>query len=211
MAAAVLLRGSAQAWAGTALTVEQVVELALRVNSQVRSTEARWHVAEHQILPNYAPTDPTISYGNNGSWTNGFTHPSDHAISVSQALQFPGKGYLQGQNAKRTAEIARLTYQAARRDVRAQVETAFYQLLLDQALFDVGTENVATLKQVLQVTQVAYSTGRVTQLDFISAEFNLSAAEQQQMQLQVSLATDRANLNQVLHRSPEEPWRGRGF
>jgi outer membrane protein TolC len=187
------------------LTVEQVVELALQVNSQVRSAEARWYSAEHQILPNFVPADPTITYSNVGSPTNGITHPSDLSLGLSQALQFPGKGYLQGQSAKRTAQITRLTYEAARRDVRAQAETTFYQLLLDQALFDVGKENVATLKQVLQVTQVGYSTGRVTQLDFISTEFNLTAAEQQQMQLAASIATDRANLNQVLQRSPEEP------
>src|SRR5229473_1021506 len=184
----------------SALAVEQVVELALQSNSQVRSAEARWYSAEHQILPNFVPADPTITYSNVGSPTNGITHPSDLSVSLSQALQFPGKGLLQGQSAKRAAQIARLSYQAARRDVRAQAETAFYQLLLDQALFDVGKENVATLKQVLQVTQVGYSTGRVTQLDFISTEFNLTAAEQQQMQLAVSIATDRASLNQVLQR-----------
>jgi len=187
------------------LAVEQVVELALQSNSQVRSAEARWYSAEHQILPNFVPADPTITYSNVGSPTNGITHPSDLSVSLSQALQFPGKGLLQGQSAKRAAQIARLGYQAARRDVRAQAETAFYQLLLDQALFDVGKENVATLKQVLQVTQVGYSTGRVTQLDFISTEFNLTASEQQQMQLAASIATDRASLNQVLQRSPEEP------
>ena len=187
------------------LAVEQVVELALQSNSQVRSAEARWYSAEHQILPNFVPADPTITYSNVGSPTNGITHPSDLSVSLSQALQFPGKGLLQGQSAKRAAQIARLSYQAARRDVRAQAETAFYQLLLDHALFDVGKENVATLKQVLQVTQVGYSTGRVTQLDFISTEFNLTAAEQQQMQLAASIATDRASLNQVLQRSPEEP------
>jgi outer membrane protein, heavy metal efflux system len=187
------------------LTVEQVVELALQVNPQVRSSEARWHSAEHQIRPNFVPADPTITYFNGDSPTNGFTYPSELSLTVNQALQFPGKGYLQGQSAKRTAEIARLTYQAARRDVRGQAEAAFYQLLLDQSLFDVGAENVATLKQVLQVTQVAYSAGRVTQFDFISAEFNLSATEQQQVQLATSIASDRANLNQVLQRSPEEP------
>jgi outer membrane protein TolC len=187
------------------LTVDRVIELALEANSSVRSAEARWHAAEHQILPNYVPADPTITYGNVGSPTNGITRPADLSVSVSQPLQFPGKGYLQGKTAKRAAEIARLTYDAARRDVRAEAETAFYQLLLDQALHDVGAENVTTLKQVLQVTEVGYSTSRVTQLDFITAEFNLAAAEQQQLQLEVSIATDRANLNQVLQRNPEEP------
>ena len=198
------LIGRTEAWGGSALTVEQVVDLAFQANAQVKSAEARWNAAEHQILPNLVPDDPTVTYSNVQSRT-GFAKPADIAVGVSQPLQFPGKGFLQAGSAKRTAKIAWLTYQAARRDVRAQSETAFYQLLLDKALFDVGAENVTTLKQVLEVTQTAYSTGRVTQLDFISAEFNLSAAEQQQKQLEVSIATDRATLNQVLQRGPEEP------
>lgn len=204
-AAVVSVLGTARLSEGSGLTVEQVVDLALQANSQVRTAEARWLAAQHQVLPNYVPADPTITYANIGSSTNGFSRPSDQSINVSQSLQFPGKGYLQGQNARRTAEIARLTYQAARRDVRAQAEIAFYQLLLDRALFDVGAENATTLKRVLEVTQVAYSAAQVTQLDFISAEFNLSSAEQQQTQLAASIGTDRANLNQVLQRGPEEP------
>jgi len=193
-----------QAWASPALSVEQVIDLALQSNAEVKGAEARWHAAEHQIRPNLVPDDPTVTYSNVQS-RSGLAKPADIAVGVSQPLQFPGKGFLQAKSAERTAKVASLTYQAARRDVRAQAETAFYQLLLDRALFDVGAENVTTLKQVLEVTQTAYSTGRVTQLDFISAEFNLSAAEQQQKQLEVSIATDRANLNQVLQRGPEEP------
>src|SRR5215468_4181497 len=97
------------------LTVDRVVELALEANSRVRSAEARWHTAEHQILPNYVPADPTVTYGNLNSPTNGITRPADLSVSVSQPLQFPGKGYLQGKTAKRAAEIARLTYEAAKR------------------------------------------------------------------------------------------------
>src|ERR1700752_2048297 len=77
------------------LTVEQVVELALQSNSQVRSAEARWYSAEHQFLPTFVPSDPTITYSNVGSPTNRITHPSDLSVSLSQALQFPGKGLLQ--------------------------------------------------------------------------------------------------------------------
>jgi len=205
VSAVLLLVRSTGARAATALTVEQVVDLALTANAQVKGAEARWVSAEHQVLPNLVPADPTVGYSNVQSRPNAFTKPADLSIGVSQPLQFPGKGYLQAGSAKRTAQIAWLAYQAARRDVRAQAETAFYQLLLDRALFDVSAENVTTLKQVLDVTQAAYSTGRVTQLDFISAEFNLSAAEQQQTQLAVAIATDRANLNQALQRGPEEP------
>jgi len=188
-----------------AFSVEDVVTLALESNPQVRAARARWSSAAHSINQNYAPADPIFSFSNLDSRTNGFDHPAAQSFQVSQPLQFPGKGYLQGKSAERAAEVARLAYEATLRDVRAQAEIAFYQILLDTALGDVAIENVTNLQRVLQVTQVAYSANRVTQADFISAEFDLAAAQQQQRQLEVATANDRTTLNQVLNRKPAEP------
>jgi len=187
------------------LTVDQVVDLTIGANPRVRSAQARWNSADHAILPAFAPADPTFTFFNADSPANGFSRPASQSFQVSQPLGFPGKGYLQGRSAGRSADIARLAYEAIRRDVRAEAQTAFYQLLLDQSLGDVVFDDLATLKRVLEVTQVGYSTGRVTQLDFISAQFELASMEQQRRELEVARATDRANLNRLLDRSPEEP------
>jgi len=188
-----------------ALTVEQVVALALEANPQVRAARARWYSAGHSINQNYAPADPILSYGNFDSPTDGIDHASSHSLQVSQALQFPGKALLQAESAKRTAAIARLTYEAALRDIRAQAETGYYQILLDGALADLTAENVASLRRVLEVTEVAYSSSSVTQADFIGAEFELAAAEQQERQFRTAEANDETALNQLLNRSPNQP------
>ncbi len=187
------------------MTVDDVVALALAANPQVRAARARWQSAQHSIDQNYAPADPTFSFANLDSPTNGFSKPASQSYQVSQPLQFPGKGYLQGRSAARAADIARLTYEATTRDLRAQAEVAFYQLLLDQASAGVADENVANLRRVLEVTQVAYASSRVTQADFISAEFDLATAEQQQRQLATATANDKTALNQILSRAPGEP------
>jgi cobalt-zinc-cadmium efflux system outer membrane protein len=199
----VILAG--QARAEQPLTVDQVVALALEANPQVRAARARWYSASHTIQQNYAPVDPILSYGNFDSPTDGFDHASSHSLQVGQALQFPGKALLQADNAKRTASIARLTYDASLRDVRAQAQTAFYQILLDSALADVTATNVASLRRVLEVTEVAYSTSSVTQSDFIGAEFSLAQAQQQERQFRTAEANDETTLNQLLNRSPSQP------
>jgi outer membrane protein TolC len=112
---------------------------------------------------------------------------------------------LQADEAKRSASSARLTYEAVMRDIRAQTLTAYYQAVLDYAQEGVQAETVTSLEQVLKVTQVAYSTGRVTQSDFISAEVALANARLQQHQLQVAEANDETTINQLLYRAPEEP------
>lgn len=187
------------------LDAAQLVQIALEVNPRVRAARARWMSAEHSIKQNYVPNDPTFTYANIDSPTNGFDHAAAHSLIVTDSFQFPGKALLQADNAKAAAKIARLQYDATVRDIRAAVETGYYQVLLDSALLAMNAENVGNLEQVLKVTQVAYAASRVTQTDFISAEFDLAAARQQQRQLRVSQSNDRTTLNQLLNRPPGEP------
>ena len=186
------------------LTVEQLVEIAIEVNPQVRATKEQWDVAQHQILQNYAPADPLFTYGNVESSKD--FNAALHSHAVSENFQFPGEAFLQADQARRTAEIARLTYQAAVRDLRAGVETAYYRVLLDEGLIGINAENIANLKQVVNVTQVQYTGGQAAQSDLIGAEFNLEQAQLQQRQYQTNRLNDRAGLNQLLYRKPASPF-----
>jgi outer membrane protein TolC len=158
---------SIPARAGAALNGGDLVEIAIESNPQVRSLRAQWEAAQHQILQNYAPADPTFTYGNVDSSKD--FNAAVHSHVVSENFQFPGEAFLQADEAKRTAEIARLTYEAAVRDLRAGVETAYYQVQLDDGLLAVNEENIANLKQVVNVTQVQYTAGQAQQSDLIGA------------------------------------------
>jgi outer membrane protein, heavy metal efflux system len=187
------------------MSVDQAVAEARRVNPQVRATHFRWESAKHQIIQNYTPADPQFSYLNSDSW-RGFLYDSGlHNITATQALQFPGKGLLQGRNAERTADIARLAYTAALRDITAQTKTAYYQIQLDLALNDLIAENTANLEQVLKVTEIAYTANLATQGDFINAKFALEADREQLRQQTVTIANDKTALNVLLDRRPDEP------
>jgi outer membrane protein, heavy metal efflux system len=187
------------------MTLDQAVTLAQTRNPQVRAARFRWNSAEHQIVQNYTPVDPQFSYTNFDSY-RGFLYGSGyHNITVSQSLQFPGKGLLQGKNAKRSAEIARLTYAAAVRDIRAETETAYYQIQLDEALNSLIAENVTNLERVLNVTKIAYTANLATQGDFINAKFALEADREQLRQQVVTIANDKTALNILLARRPDEP------
>ncbi len=185
------------------LTVEQLVEVAAEVNPQVRAAKEQWNAERHLILQNYAPADPVFTYGNVDS-SKGF-NAALHSHAVSENFQFPGEALLQADQAKRTAEIARLTYEAALRDLRAGVETAYYQVLLDEGLIAINAENIANLKQVVHVTQVQYTASQAAQSDLIGAEFNFEQAQLQQRQYETNRLNDRAGLNQLLYRKPASP------
>jgi cobalt-zinc-cadmium efflux system outer membrane protein len=187
------------------LTVTQVVELALEANPQVRAARARWLSAQHSIKQNYVPADPQFLFTNGDSAYNPFIKNTWQGFYFTENFQFPGKAQLQANIARGNANIARLTYQAAVRDIRAQAKTAYYQIVLDHALRRLNEENLTALQEVLQVVNVAYSASRATQADFIAAEFNLAAAQQQADTLKVAEQNDRTTLNQVLNRQPDSP------
>ncbi len=203
LVASLIPPGIVCAAAEQSLTVEQLVEIAIEVNPQVRATKEQWDVATHQVLQNYAPADPIFTYGNVESSKD--FNAALHSHAVSESFQFPGEAFLQADQARRTAEIAHLTYDATVRDLRAAVETAYYQVLLDEGLIGINGENIANLKQVVNVTQVQYTGGQAAQSDLIGAEFNLEQAQLQQRQYQTNRLNDRAGLNQLLYRKPASP------
>ena len=137
------------------MSLEEAVTQARTVNPQVRGARYRWESAKHQIIQNYTPADPQFSFSNQDRWRGFLSGSGLHSMTVTQSLQFPGKGVLQGRTAARTAEIARLTYMAAVRDVTAQAKAAYYQIQLDLALNDLIDENVTNLERVLKVAQIA--------------------------------------------------------
>jgi cobalt-zinc-cadmium efflux system outer membrane protein len=204
-AVAAAMPAAAAETAPRALSVDEMVQVAQSANPAVRAARARWESAQHSIKQAYAPNDPIFSYGNIDSPTNGISDASVHTIAVSEAFQFPGKAMLQTDQARRNAEIARLAYEAALRDIRVGVETAYYQLVLDRALGQVNDDNIQNLERVLKVTQVAYSANQVTQTDFITAEFDLAAARQLEAQYRTAALNDETTLNQLLYRKMDEP------
>jgi outer membrane protein TolC len=183
---------------------EDAVQAALLANPQVRSTRAQYEAALHQVDQAYTPQDPQLSFSNSQT-PNGFKYAQTRSAGVTQNLQFPGKAWLQGGQARRAAEIARLSYVAAERDVRAQAKTAYYQALLDGALAQSAAENAANLERVMKVAEVAYAANQVTQSDVISSQFDLSQASQSYRTSQVAEVNDEAALNQVLGRPAREP------
>ena len=188
------------------MSLPQILQQVEMVNPQVRGARFRWDSAKHQILQNYIPADPQFTFTNSDS-PNYFLggQAGLNNITVGQSFQFPGKGWLQGTEAKRNAEIARLTYLATLRDVRAQAETGYYQLQLDDALVDLFTENVANLERVQKVTQIAYAANQVTQGDYINGQFALEADRETLRQQRVTVANDKTALNVLLDRRPDEP------
>lgn len=204
-----LLACAAVARAGTvadsaALTIDDAVHETVSRNAAVRAAQAQYQAATHQIDQAYTPADPQLSIQKSQT-PNALTHAQTQSVGISESFQFPGKGLLQGSEARRTAEISRLTYMAAVRDATAQARTAYYQTVLDSASVTINRENAAAVAQVLEVARIAYTANQGAQTDLISAQFALSQASQAVLTSEVAEANDEVALNAVMLRRPGTP------
>ena len=189
------------------LSKEQLVEIAIEANPAVKSARYRWDSAVHSIAQTVAPNDPTFTYINSDSVKTPFGRAALREFNFTETFQFPGKALHQRNEAERNAEIAHLMLAATVRDVRAAVETGYFQLVLDQVLSEVNAENVQNLDQVVRVAETAYSASAVQQTDVISAEFNLATARQLERQYLTAVANDETALNLQLYRPVGSPLR----
>ena len=203
--AAVALVGSIARAAESPLSEAQLVEIAIEANPQVKSARYRWDSAVHSIKQTVAPNDPVFTYTNSDSIKNPVGRASIREFNFTETFQFPGKALHQRDQAEFAAEIAHLALAATVRDVRAAAETAYFQLLLDQAQAGVNDENIRNLDQVVGVTETAYSASAAPQTDVISAEFDLTAARQLQHQYTTAVANDETALNLQLYRPVGSP------
>ena len=196
MVSAILICTSA---AAQPLNVEEVVSMAVSLSPQVRAARARWDSATHAIAQNYAPADPQVGIASLDSPTNGFTAASENTFQVSESLQFPGTALLQGKVARRSAEIARLGYEAAVRDLRITAVTDCYQLALDQGLKSRMVQTISDLRGIAASTDPARH-----KADAEAVEGEIADEQENQKRVNLQIVDDVIRLNALLRRPGDE-------
>jgi cobalt-zinc-cadmium efflux system outer membrane protein len=201
LAAALFISILAAAVASAApLSEEQVVAAVVEVNPRARAARARWQSATHTVMQTLAPSDPILGFTSVDSPTNGFTDAAAHTLGVNQSFQFPGKAILQHRNTQRSAEIARLSYEAVVRDLRTTTKTVYYQMVLDTALAINVAQTINDLETIAGATDTRHA---VAQSAGVTAE--LEDQRQKQRRAEIARADDETQLNALLNRRPDEP------
>src|SRR5579863_7627058 len=69
-------------------SADELVRQTLEANPQVRSAQAEYEAALHQVDQAYTPNDPQFSYSLSQT-PNGFTKAQTKTIGLSDSFQFP--------------------------------------------------------------------------------------------------------------------------
>src|SRR5947209_12709868 len=97
--------------------------------------------------------------------------PSSYrGISAMQEFPYPGKLKLRGQIAEKDVEAEHWNLEAARRQVKADVKSAYYELwAVDQALL-ITQKNKELLEKLARIAEEKYKVGKGLQQDVRSEE-----------------------------------------
>ena len=179
------------------------VHPAIKAEAQmIESKRAR--VPQVKSLP-----DPTVETG----WMGNITFysvqhldPSSYrGISVMQELPFPGKLTLRGQIVEKDVDAEQWNLEAARRQVRAGVKSAYYELgSVDQAIAHTQ-KNKDLLDKLARVAEEKYKVGKGLQQDVLRAQLEVSRILQTLTILNQRRLSLTARLNTLLLRPSEAP------
>lgn len=189
--------------------LDELVRLALENNPGVQSAQRRVNALRRRKPQVTSLPDPVVSVG----WAGDIKpfgvmrdDPSSYrSLSATQEIPYPGKLKLRGQIADREAEAAWWDYEAARRQVVAEVKAAYYEHFFAHKATEITRKNQDLLDKLARIAETRYRVGKGIQQDVLKAQVELSRLRQKLTLLEQQAQTAQVRINTLLSRDPETP------
>lgn len=191
----------------TTLRLDDVVREALEKNPEAQSALHTVRALERRIPQAQALPDPVASVG----WAGRLAPfdimsgdaSSNRGVTVSEQFPYPGKLKLQGAIASKEAEAARADYEAVRRQVTADVKTAYYDYFYYDKAIQTTRKNKELLEKLSAIAEAQYRVGKAMQQDVLRSQVEVTLLDEKLTVLEQQRSTAQARINTYLLRSPE--------
>jgi outer membrane protein len=208
-----LLFAASPAWAQQrVLTLEEALRTAAERQPQLRQAQANTTAANARVDQNFSSLLPQVSanltyqrsLSENG--TVNTTTPSGFisregfnvGASVSQLLWDFGRTTGRWRSAQQSAQAQKQTENQTLLDVLANVQTAYFNVLAQQALVQVAQETLDNEKARLGQVNAQVQVGTRPEIDLLQQRTAVANAQVQLIQARNNAATSRAQLNQAM-------------
>ena len=185
----------------SSLTLERVIEEALRNNPQIHAMQARWEAAQERPVQERTLPNPTLAIkGGNGVDDFSFPRTQETRVGVEQTFPWFGKLDLRGKVAEKDAAIVHHEHEAMELEVVASVKEAYFDLYAVQLSLSITHAEEDVLKEMETIAESKYATGAVSQQDVFKAQTEITMLQQQLLELEQQETTAKAKLNLLLNR-----------
>lgn len=190
--------------AGTPLTIDRCVEVALDANPSLMSSRESFRSTERGVLEAYSTFTPSVNgaYGASKSsrvvlegqtfYSNEFTNHGVE-LAVRQTL-FSWSGIKGIQQARNRREAGRAGYVADRQDLIYQVRAAAHDFLQNADLLDVARENLRVGEEQRKLAEKMKEVGAGVTADVLKANATVESNRLDVITAEKNLAVSRATL-----------------
>jgi outer membrane protein TolC len=195
--------------AAATVSLDSLVAEALEQNPGVQAAARRVAALRRRAPQAQSLPDPTVSVG----WMGDVKpfgvmrdDPSSYrALSAMQEIPYPAKLRLRGQLADREAEAAWWDYEALRRQVVADIKSAYFEYSFARTAIDITLKNQDLLERLARIAETRYRVGKGLQQDVLKSHVELSRLRQRLTLLEQESRTAQGRLNTLRVRDPEAP------
>lgn len=192
---------------GPPVTLAELLREALEKNPELAALRAQVDVVR-QRPGQERFLDAPMAEAQIWQWPFNSINPADtnmYMFMVTQDLPGRGKRQLRAAVADKDVALAESDIAIRARDVVNQIKQAYASLFIARKAIQVHLDSVELLRQIADVSQAKYTTGRISQQDVLKPVVELSRLHTDIIMFdeQAKLATARLNI--LLNRMPETP------
>ena len=195
------------------LLLSEVVTEALTNNPELQVARQRWRAAQERPAQVGALDDPEFK-------VELFNYPerlnpdgsANTIFGLSQRFPYPGKRALKKSLALKDVEIVEAQVRQKEGEIATQVKVVYYELFLDYKAIEVHHQQIAILKQLFEIANARFRSGKGAQVDALKSSLELSKLFNQLPILEQRRESAKAKLNLLMNRpsqaalgAPQEP------
>jgi cobalt-zinc-cadmium efflux system outer membrane protein len=198
--------------AGPALSLEEVLRMALAENPEIHVSVRRVAAAEAHVPAASTLDDPQFMYR---GWQVPLSKPWDYnqaqnMLMIGQALPGPGKRILHAAVAKSDVSEAKAELAATRLRIQVDARKAFYDLLRAEDEIRIHDQHVGIAHQAIEAARIKYTVGKIPQVEILKAQLALTRLAEHMIRFERDADVARARLNALLGREPDAPIQAHG-
>ena len=187
------------------VTIGDLVQYAYQNNPSIVEAREDWKASIEQYRVSEGYPDPQLKFSYFIDPIETRLGPQDWNATLSQKIPFPGKLSKAGEVAMADAEIARLQFDKAIRDVIVATRESFYELYYIRKAKIIIGKNEDLLDHMRKISETEYAQNRALLLDVVKDQSQIAQLKFDALLMDDLEITEITNLNGLLNRPPDDP------
>jgi outer membrane protein, heavy metal efflux system len=154
------------------LSLQELQELLLQNNSQLRSASGLGAAAQFGVIPARTLDNPTINITPSTSAKNPLALGASSQMNwgISQSVPWPGKKQLSGDIAQAQANLTKEQVELLKVQLIGQLKSAWVAWQQNNAQISIARVQVDRLEQIKEIVRLRYANNAAAYVDFINAQ-----------------------------------------